>query len=154
MSYMPVVAGILVQDGRFLASRRPEHTRFGGMWEFPGGKVEQGETLEQALERELDEELGIVPVRFKLWQEVRTVCVDRISYANTTFCLRPLSEQAAAWNRLHIWLYFFIITSFEGIPQPCEGQTLTWLSSHEAEKKSFVPADVEIVQRLGRLLER
>ncbi len=154
MSYMPVVAGILVQDGRFLASRRPAHTRFGGMWEFPGGKVEQGETLEQALVRELAEELDVVPSRFRLWQEVRTVCADRSSFGDTVSCSSTPSScrESSSPGRLHIWLYFFIITAFEGTPRPCEGQKLMWLSSHEARNKSFLPADVEIVRRLGRLL--
>ena len=60
MKPLAVVAGIVVQDGRVLIARRPMHKESGGLWEFPGGKIEQGETPQQALERELREETGYV----------------------------------------------------------------------------------------------
>lgn len=129
--YMPVVVGIVVQEERFLAARRPPGVRFSGMWEFPGGKVEPAETLEQALVREFREEIAIRPTRYKLWQELRK------AYSDT----------------LHVWLYFFLITGFQGTPQPCEGQTLAWLTPSEALTKNFLPADVGIVHKLGRLME-
>ncbi len=130
VKYMPVVAGIVVQDSRFLAAERPMDTRFGGMWEFPGGKVEPGESLEQALVREFAEELNIKPTRHTLWQELRKSYPDN----------------------LHVWLYFFIITGFQGTPEPREGQTIAWLTPSEALAKPFLPADVGIVRRLGRLM--
>jgi 8-oxo-dGTP diphosphatase len=130
VKYLPVVAGIAVQGGRFLAARRPPGVRFGGLWEFPGGKVEAGETLDQALVREFVEELNIRPTRHKLWQERRK------SYA----------------DNLHVWLYFFIISDFQGIPEPCECQTIAWLTPEEALNKPFLAADIEIVHALGRLM--
>lgn len=128
--YIPVVAGIAIREGKILAARRPENAPFGGYWEFPGGKVEGEETLENALIRELDEELLIRPKRFRLWQEKR-----------------KKYEQG-----LYVWLYFFLITDFEGHPVPREGQTLAWLTPEEAQEKKFLEADIEIVQSLSRLL--
>jgi 8-oxo-dGTP diphosphatase len=128
--YTPVVAGIAVHGSRFLAARRPPGVRFGGLWEFPGGKVESGETLDEALVREFVEELNIRPTRHKLWQERRK------SYG----------------DNFHVWLYFFIVTEFQGIPEPREGQTLAWLTPQEALEKQFLSADIEIVHSLGRLM--
>lgn len=128
--YIPVVAGIAICEGKILAARRPDDTLFGGYWEFPGGKVEGDETLEHALIRELDEELLIRPTRFRLWQEKR-----------------KKYEQG-----LYVWLYFFLITEFEGNPVPREGQTLAWLTPEQAKEKKFLEADIEIVHSLSRLL--
>ncbi len=56
---IPVVAAVVTRDGRYLLGRRPDHKRHGGLWEFPGGKLDAGESWEQAAARELDEELGL-----------------------------------------------------------------------------------------------
>ena len=128
--YIPVVAGIAIREGKILVARRPDDALFGGYWEFPGGKVEGDETLENALIRELDEELFIRPTRFRLWQEKR-----------------KKYEQG-----FYVWLYFFLITGFEGSPVPREGQTLAWLTPEQAGEKKFLEADIEIVHSLARLL--
>ncbi|MDD4649321.1 MAG: (deoxy)nucleoside triphosphate pyrophosphohydrolase [Desulfoplanes sp.] len=128
--YIPVVAGIAIREGKILVARRPDDALFGGYWEFPGGKVEGDETLENALIRELDEELLIRPTRFRLWQEKR-----------------KKYEQG-----FYVWLYFFLITGFEGSPVPREGQTLAWLTPEQAGEKKFLEADIEIVHSLARLL--
>ncbi|WP_462323571.1 (deoxy)nucleoside triphosphate pyrophosphohydrolase [Desulfoplanes sp.] len=132
MGYVPVVAGVVVQEDVFLAAKRPQGGTFPGYWEFPGGKVERDEILDHALVRELDEELGIVPERYRLWQEKRKV------YA----------------NNLHVWLYFFIVTRFRGDPRPREGQTIAWLTPEEAMSKKFLEADVDVLHTLSRLLGR
>ncbi len=126
-----MVAGIAIREGKILAARRPDHFPLGGYWEFPGGKVEEDETLENALIRELDEELRIRPTSFRLWQEKRK------KYK----------------QGLHVWLYFFLITAFDGHPEPCEGQELAWLTPLQAQKKKFLEADLEIVDSLSRLLD-
>jgi len=128
--YIPVVAGIAIREGKILIARRPDDAPFGGYWEFPGGKVEGEETLENALVRELDEELLIRPTCFRLWQEKR----------------KKYEEG------LYVWLYFFLITEFVGHPVPCEGQTLAWVTPEEARGKKFLEADIEIVHSLSRLL--
>ena len=120
-----VVAGILWRDGCFLAARRPQGKPLAGYWEFPGGKVEPGEGLEQALVRELDEELGLRPVKFSLFKEKRHVY-----------------EHAA------VLLYFFQVRAFKGRPRAREGHELKWFAPGQTNDAPFLEPDMEIVNAL------
>lgn len=125
---LSVVAGILVRDGLFLAVCRPEGKEHPGFWEFPGGKVEPGEEMDQALARELWEELGILPKDFFLWKEKRK-----------------------DYKEASIQLMFYLVSRFSGEPQAREGQVMAWVNIEEAKALPFLEADVEIVDALTTL---
>lgn len=127
MKVIAVVAGIIFnQEGTqvLLALRKPGQHQ-GGLWEFPGGKKDSGESLEQALARELLEEIGIVPVNFV----ERTIIEHR--YAEKQV-------------RLHFW----DVTRFTGIPRGREGQILAWFELPELAELSFPAANQAIVEAL------
>ncbi len=99
-----VAVGVLIQnDGAFLLTSRPEGKPYAGYWEFPGGKLETGETVEQALERELHEELGIAVSQIELWRE-------------------ELVDYPHALVRLH----FCKVLQWSGDLQMLEGQRFAW----------------------------
>ncbi|MEM9574022.1 MAG: (deoxy)nucleoside triphosphate pyrophosphohydrolase [Pseudomonadota bacterium] len=101
-----VVACALVDpDNRILLAQRPEGKSMAGLWEFPGGKIEPGETPEQSLVRELQEELGIT---------------------TQSACLAPLTFASHAYEKFHLLMPLFICRKFDGIPMPREGQNLKW----------------------------
>jgi len=125
-----VVAGILWREGLFLAARRPLGKPLAGYWEFPGGKVEPGEGLEQALVRELDEELGLKPLEFSLFREKLHV------YEHGT-----------------VLLYFFQVQAFKGLPRPREGHKLQWFTPGKTNGATFLDADREIVDALKEPLD-
>jgi 8-oxo-dGTP diphosphatase len=122
-----VVAGIAWREDRFLAIRRPEGKPLAGYWEFPGGKVEPGESHDMALVREFEEELAVTPRQFEFWRRVRHV-----------------------YDHASVRLSFFTISTLEGEPSPREGHALAWLTPQEAAERPFLEADTEIV----RLLEK
>ena len=101
-----VAGGIIWQDDHLLAALRPQGKPMAGYWEFPGGKLEPGETAEQALCRELREELGISVRACRLWQIV---------------------EHDYAERDLHVQLHFFHVTAFDGTPCARERQELRWV---------------------------
>lgn len=121
-----VVAGIVWRDGRFLAVERPEGKAHAGWWEFPGGKVEPGETLAEALVRELEEELTLRATRLVPWRE------KRFSY--------PQGD---------VLLHFFHVTAFDGPVLPREGQRLDWFTPGQADVSIFLPANADIVPALA-----
>jgi mutator protein MutT len=125
-----VVAGIIVRDKRFLAAKRSATMQWPGFWEFPGGKVEAGESLGDALRRELLEELSIAIDGFSLWK-----------------VKEKKSTQGA------IRLFFHLVTGFSGTPNPREGQELAWMTCEEALNFAFLPADKEILSELPACLE-
>lgn len=101
---VPVAVGVLLRpDGAFLLASRPEGKPWAGYWEFPGGKIEAGETLTQALERELHEELGLHGLQASYWRSF---------------------EMDYPHARVH--LQFCKVTGWEGEPRPREGQQLAW----------------------------
>ena len=120
-----VVAALIWDENRFLACQRPAHKARGLLWEFVGGKVEPGETREQALIRECQEELAVTV-------EVRDVFmeVDHV-YPDLT---------------VHLTLFNASIT--EGIPQKLEHNDLRWVTVEEIDQYPFCPADEEILRRL------
>lgn len=125
-----VVAGIIVREGRFLAARRSASMSEPGFWEFPGGKVEAEETLDQALVRELEEELSIAIDAFSLWK---------------------VKEKKVKGRAIR--LFFHLVTEFSGAPTPREGQELAWITCEEARGYSFLPADEEILSELWTCLQ-
>jgi 8-oxo-dGTP diphosphatase len=120
-----VAAVILLPDGRFLLARRPEGKPYSGYWEFPGGKVEAGETLFHALARELHEELGIEVERADPW-------------------LVRFFEYAHASVKLH----FFRVVAWHGEPHGREGQILSWQLPGAVEVTPLLPANGPILRAL------
>lgn len=111
-------------EGRVLLSRRPEGKAMAGLWEFPGGKVEPGETPEAALIRELQEELGI-----DTWAS----------------CLAPLTFASHAYADFHLLMPLFACRKWQGIAQPREGQMLKWVRPGDLRDYPMPPADVPLI---------
>lgn len=120
-----VVAAVIVDQDRFLAVERPEGKDYAGYLEFPGGKIEPGETPDQALARELEEELSIIPVEFDF-----------------------LLEKSHSYPNFSVRLLFFSVMSFSGTLTPMEGQTFSWLKPETADPGAFLPADRDILDHL------
>lgn len=111
-------------DGRVLLAQRPEGKSLAGMWEFPGGKVEQGETPEQALIRELQEELGI-----DTWAS----------------CLAPLTFASHTYDDFHLLMPLFACRKWDGIPSSQEGQKLQWVRPENLRDYKMPPADIPLI---------
>ena len=130
MRHIEVAAGIVWRGGACLAAQRPDGKPMAGYWEFPGGKVEGAERPDQALRRELAEELGIGVRQAALWRTV---------------------EHCYAERDLLVRLHFFHVTAFSGEPCPAEGQNLRWISPAEAPRLDFLPADAGLLAQLARM---
>lgn len=122
MKRILVVAAVIRRDGQILIARRPAHLHMGGLWEFPGGKVEPGEPVEAALIRELEEELGILPTDFHPLIRIRH------DYPDKAVCL-------------DVWE----VTAFRGEPEGREGQPLAWVRPEALPEYEFPPANAPIV---------
>lgn len=118
-------------DGRVLLAQRPEGKSMAGLWEFPGGKVEAGETPEAALIRELQEELGI-----DTWAS----------------CLAPLTFASHSYDDFHLMMPLFACRKWEGTPRPQEGQTLKWVKPTQMAEYPMPAADIPLVAMLRDLL--
>ena len=118
-------------DGRVLISKRPDNKVMGGMWEFPGGKVADGETPEIALVRELEEELGI---------------------DTQTSCLAPFSFASHRYDDFHLVMPLFLCRVWRGIPRPLEGQSLKWVRPSSLSEFNMAPADIHLVSMLRDFL--
>ena len=123
-----VVAALIWDDNRFLACQRPAHKARGLLWEFVGGKVEPGETKEQALIRECQEELAVTVAVRDVFMEVDHVYPD-----------------------LTVHLTLFNASIVEGIPQKIEHNDLRWIPVEEIDQYEFCPADEEILRRLKEI---
>ena len=118
-------------DGRVLIAQRPPGKSMAGLWEFPGGKVDAGETPEQALVRELKEELGI---------------------DTATSCLAPIAFASHGYEAFHLLMPVFACRKWNGIARPHEGQVLKWVSPRELSRFSMPPADLPLVAMLRDIL--
>ena len=127
-----VVACALVDtDGRVLLSQRPEGKALAGLWEFPGGKVDPGETPEHALVRELEEELGI---------ETKIACLAPLTFASHTY------------ETFHLLMPLYVCRRFWGTPTPREGQKLKWVRPRDMRNYPMPPADEPLIAHLMDLL--
>ncbi|KQW28164.1 NTP pyrophosphohydrolase [Rhizobium sp. Root274] len=118
-------------DNRILLAQRPEGKSLAGLWEFPGGKVEAGETPEETLVRELNEELGIV---------------------TKVACLAPLTFASHTYDSFHLLMPLYICRRYEGIPQGREGQAIKWVKSKALRDYPMPPADEPLIPFLQDLL--
>ena len=127
-----VVAVALVDpDGRVLIAQRPEGKAMAGMWEFPGGKVDPGERPEDALIRELDEELGI---------------------ETKAGCLAPLTFASHAYDDFHLLMPLYVCRRWWGMAAPREGQALRWVRPNRMRDYPMPPADEPLVAHLIDML--
>jgi 8-oxo-dGTP diphosphatase len=123
-----VVAALIWQGDRFLACQRPAHKARGLLWEFVGGKVEPGETREEALIRECREELDV------------TIAVDEI-----------FMEVDHVYPDLTVHLTLFNASIADGIPQKLEHHDIRWITVEEIDQYPFCPADEEILAELKKV---
>ena len=122
-----VVAALIWVENRFMICQRPAHKARGSLWEFVGGKVEPGESKEEALIRECREELGV------------TVDVGEI-----------FMEVTHQYPDITVHLTLFSASIREGVPQKLEHQDIRWITAEEIGKFSFCPADTEILEKLKK----
>ena len=118
-------------DGRVLIAERPAGKPMAGLWEFPGGKVEQGERPEQTLIRELQEELGIVV---------------------SEPCLAPLTFASHAYSDFHLLMPLYVCRRWQGTVTPMEGQRTAWVKPNKLRDYKMPPADEPLVSHLMALL--
>ena len=126
-----VACALIDADNRILLAQRPEGKSLAGLWEFPGGKLEQGETPEQALIRELSEELSI---------------------AVKQDCLSPLTFASHTYEKFHLLMPLYICRRYQGIPRGAEGQNLKWVKAADLDQYPMPDADKPLVPILKDLL--
>ena len=132
MKLVLVVAAALVDaDNRLLLAQRPPGKTLAGLWEFPGGKIDEGERPETALIRELGEELGI-----------------KVKEA----CLAPLTFASHAYEDFHLLMPLYVCRRWEGFVQPREGQALKWVRARDLRAYPMPPADAPLIPPLQELL--
>lgn len=124
-------AALIDVDGRVLICQRPEGKSLAGLWEFPGGKVEPGETPEQCLIRELDEELGI-----------------KVAQA----CLAPFVFASHSYESFHLLMPLYLLRRWEGLVTRKEHEALAWVKPDKLADYPMPPADVPLVAWLRDLL--
>lgn len=123
-----VVAVALVNEqGEILLAQRPEGKSMAGLWEFPGGKLNEGETPEFALCRELEEELGI---------ETRECCFS------------PLGFASHSYDNFHLMMPLYVCRMWKGEPKPKEGQTLAWVKPLDLAQYEMPAADIPLIYQI------
>ena len=129
---MIVAAALVDTDGRVLVQQRAPGKPMAGLWEFPGGKIEQGELLEAALVRELSEELGI---------------------ATETACLAPAGfGTATAEDGRQLLLLLYICRKWQGIPRALDAAALRWVRPNQLYDLPMPPADIPLIGLLDALI--
>lgn len=128
---MRVVAALVIDNNKkILLTQRPWHKNHGGFWEFPGGKVEAGESLQQALHRELSEELGIIPLSFSRFTQVKHNYGDN-----------------------HVTLDFFLVEHFSGTASCRESQpAMSWVPAQDLNNYQFPEANVSVLEKIKNYL--
>ena len=124
---IPVVAALIVRDGRLLIARRPEGKNMAGRWEFPGGKLECGESPEEAIEREIREELAAEIRAGRVYQAI-----------------------AYSYPEKDVLLLFYAASVVSGEPRPVEEAEIRWITLEELDEYTFAPVDAMLVERLKR----
>jgi 8-oxo-dGTP diphosphatase len=124
-------AALIDRDNRVLISKRPEGKSLAGLWEFPGGKVDPGETPEEALRRELKEELDI------------EVCET---------CLAPFTFASHSYETFHLLMPLFLCRNWEGDVTPREGQEVAWVRANRLASYPMPPADLPLIPWLRDFL--
>ena len=124
MNFIFVSICILIKKNKILVTQRPANKYFGKFWEFPGGKVEPEETPEDALVRELYEELGI-----ETWSS----------------CLAPLTFASHGYSDFHLLMPLFACRKWDGTPKPNEGQILKWVHVKSLKDFPMPPADIPLI---------
>ena len=122
---IPVVGALILKGGRLLAAKRPAGKHLAGKWEFPGGKIERGETPEEALRRELKEEMGI-----------------------DTRCGRVYAAIPYEYPEKSVLLLFYAVSLEKGEPQGLEAQEIRWIGGEEMDRLDWAPVDALLVRRL------
>ncbi|WP_068116097.1 (deoxy)nucleoside triphosphate pyrophosphohydrolase [Tropicimonas marinistellae] len=130
-SVLVSAVALVDRDGRVLLAQRPEGKSMAGLWEFPGGKVESGETPEAALIRELHEELGI-----GTWAS----------------CLAPLTFASHSYESFHLLMPLFICRKWEGTPRSRENQALKWVRPENLRDFPMPEADIPLIPHLREWL--
>ena len=132
---LPIVlvsaVALIDRDGRVLLAQRPAGRRMAGLWEFPGGKIETGETPEAALIRELGEELGI---------------------DTAESCLAPLTFASHSYDDFHLLMLVYVCRKWSGTPRPLEGGELAWVRASRLRDYDMPPADIPLIPVLQDLL--
>ena len=132
MTILLVVACALIDaDRRVLIAQRPPGKTLAGLWEFPGGKLEPGETPEAALIRELDEELGI---------------------STKTACLAPFAFASHAYGSVHLLMPLYVCRKWDGLPTAREHTALKWVRPQALRDYPMPPADEPLIAPLCDLL--
>ena len=128
---------LIDRDGRVLMAQRPKGKPMAGLWEFPGGKIEPGETPETALIRELDEELGI---------NTAASCLAPLSFASHSY--GPSDNRPA----FHLLMMLYVCRRWQGRPRPIEGGALKWLRPQQLRDYPMPEADIPLIAALQDLL--
>ena len=128
---LAVACALIDADGRVLIAQRPEGKTLSSLWEFPGGKIDDGERPEEALIRELREELSI---------EVKEPC------------LAPLTFASFAYPDFHLLMPLYVCRRWDGAVTPQEGQRVTWVRPNRLKEYPMPPADLPLISHLTTLL--
>lgn len=125
-------AALINREGNILLAQRPEGKSMAGLWEFPGGKIEPGETPERALQRELQEELQIMVTKSDM---------------------KPITFASHAYEKFHLFMPLFGIEVWNGKPKPAEGQKLEWVAPQNLHRYPAPEADIPLFTFLRQYLE-
>lgn len=126
-----VACALLDEDNRVLIAQRPEGKSLAGLWEFPGGKLEEGESPEEALIRELEEELGVITKKA---------------------CLAPLTFASFGYDNFHLLMPLYVCRRWEGDLSPKEHAAIKWVRANRLRDFEMPPADEPLIAHLCDLL--